>query len=53
MYYQVNTRKDVNIAVQNIVPGQYNAILEMADGPHTIWESNKAHCKRKREADKD
>ena len=32
MYYQVNTRKDMNIAVQNIVPGQYNAILEMADG---------------------
>ena len=32
MYYQVNTRKDMNIAVQNIVPGQYNAILDMADG---------------------
>ena len=32
IYYQSDTRQDVNIAVQNIVPGQYNAILEMADG---------------------
>ena len=32
IYYHSDTGQDVNIAVQNIVPGQYNAILEMADG---------------------
>ena len=32
IYYHLDTEQKVNIAVQNIVPGQYNAILEMADG---------------------
>ena len=32
IYYHSDTGQDVNIALHNIVPGQYNAILEMADG---------------------
>ena len=32
VYYRANTEQKVNVAVQKIVPGQYNAVLEMADG---------------------
>ena len=32
VYYRANTEQKLNVAVQKIVPGQYNAVLEMADG---------------------
>ena len=32
VYYRVNTGQKLNVAVQKILPGQYNAVLEMADG---------------------
>ncbi len=32
VYYQADTEQKVNMVVQKIVPGQYNAVLEMADG---------------------
>ena len=32
VYYRANTKQKLNVAVQKIVPGQYNAVLEMADG---------------------
>lgn len=32
VYYRANTEQKVDMAVQKIVPGQYNAVLEMADG---------------------
>lgn len=32
VYYRANTEQRLNVAVQKIVPGQYNAMLEMADG---------------------
>ena len=32
MYYRANTEQKLNVAVQKIIPGQYNAVLEMADG---------------------
>lgn len=32
MYYRVNTEQKLNVVVQKILPGQYNAVLEMANG---------------------
>ena len=32
VYYRANTEQKLSVAVQKIVPGQYNAVLEMADG---------------------
>ena len=32
VYYRANTGQKLNVAVQKILPGQYNAVLEMADG---------------------
>lgn len=32
IYFRANVRQKVNVTVQKIVPGQYNAVLEMADG---------------------
>lgn len=32
VYYWANMEQKLNVAVQKIVPGQYNAVLEMADG---------------------
>ena len=32
VYYRANREQKLNVAVQKIVPGQYNAVLEMADG---------------------
>lgn len=32
VYFRANVRQKVNVTVQKIVPGQYSAVLEMADG---------------------
>ena len=48
IYYHSDTGQDVNIAVQNIVPGSTMLFWKWQTGPRIIWEGNKALCKRKR-----